>query len=403
MIKRSIEQVVFNSSFGRQMRFLAGPRQSGKTTLAKMHLKKKGCSNLYYNWDLPETRKKYKESSLFFMQDIYKYKGRNKPWVCFDEIHKIPKWKNALKGIFDESSERAYFIITGSARLERFRRAGDSLAGRYFPFHLFPVTLSELTKKQIKWIDDPLVFIENLLSEKNTSKKDFDLIYKFSGFPEPLTKGSVSFHTIWKRNYKELIIKEDLRELTNIKNIYNIEQVWDILPSKVGNPLSINSIKEDIEVNYSTALGYINTFELLYLIFHISPYIKNINRAIKKERKYYLFDWTIVPEESARFENYCALELKSMIQKWHDQGIGQFSLQYIRNREGKETDFLIVKDKKPWMLFECKISDSSIKSHHYLHAYKLGNIPIVQLIKKQNIVKVLKHKSFAISANQFFG
>lgn len=403
MIERNVKKIIFDPGFGRQMRFLSGPRQSGKTTLAKTYLEEKGCPFLYYNWDLPEIRKSYRESSIFFQKDLYKDKGKEIPWVCFDEIHKIPKWKNILKGIFDEYQDSVHFIITGSARLEWFRKAGDSLAGRYFMFHLFPVCLCELTGGERKWIENPHRFIETILSSKAQSGGQFDLIYKFSGFPEPLLKGMENYHKLWRRNYKEILIKEDLRDLTNIKNIFNIEKLMDILPLRIGSPLSINSLKEEMEVNYSTVLGYIKTFELLYFLFHVTPYTKNINRALRKEKKYYLFDWTLIENESARFENYCAFELKTMIQEWEDQGIGEFSLCYIRNREGKETDFLILKDNKPWMLFECKVSDHNIASHHYLHSHKLGDIPFVQLVKDKDIFKIIERGFYIISANRFFG
>lgn len=384
MKERFIETLITDELWGRQMRFIAGPRQCGKTTLAKSILQKKKSSDLYYNWDQKSIRERYRKNPDFFLKDMGELNSKM-PWLCFDEIHKVYKWKNILKGFFDAHEDKLRTIVTGSARLDLFRRSGDSLAGRYFLFHLLPFTLSELDQ-DYSLFDRPEKnandFIERRLFHRKpnkTSKHNQKLLLDFSGFPEPLIKQNSSFHKTWQRTYKERTVYEDIRDLSQINNLEAVAELVEILPSRVASVLSINSLAEDIEVNHATAKNYLKFLELSYMVFCIKPFKKNISRSIKSSPKLFFYDWTRVSDPAALFENYIACQLKALTHYWTDQGFCEAELFFIRTRDDKETDFLICLDRKPWLLVEAKLNSDGISKHHYNHTKSLGGIPILQL------------------------
>src|SRR5512136_1328059 len=154
-IPRWVEDYAFDESLiGRHMVFLAGPRQVGKTRLAKNWLEKKGCAPLYFNWDDIATRKTYVIDNRFF-ESHARSLGIRDPWIVFDEIHKRNRWRDILKGAYDLFGKEFRFLITGSARLDLFRRSGDSLVGRYNLFHMMPLNIQEITGR---WL--PNCFLE---------------------------------------------------------------------------------------------------------------------------------------------------------------------------------------------------------------------------------------------------
>ncbi|MBN2144327.1 MAG: ATP-binding protein [Candidatus Aureabacteria bacterium] len=385
------------------MRFISGPRQCGKTTLAREKLKAEKTEQLYYLWDERSVRNHYRDNELFFTQDSPPI--QTKQWVCFDEIHKMPKWKNILKGIFDSSDNHYHFIITGSAKLSVIKKAGDSLAGRYFTFHLMPLTLMEVTKESP---DEPAVpdsaenFIELKLSSKSSHHEQMKDLLEYSGFPEPFISQSKIFHSKWAENYIDTVIKEDIGALTRIIDREYLSELYRILPEMTGSPISESSLASHIQVSPPTIKNYLKKLEDFYLIFLLKPYSKNIKRSLLRASKCYLYDWTRNKEESFQFENYIAMELKTRINLWNDRMGEKFDLFYIRNKQKEETDFLISKKDKPWMLIETKLKDQTIAHHHFSNAFTLGNIPFVQLCKEPGIASIQKKGFFRISANTFF-
>lgn len=406
MFYREAKNIFADNEFGRQMRFIAGPRQVGKTTLAKSYLEEVNCLDFYYNWDYKATRDRFRQNREFYLEDIH---NRNRKleniWICFDEIHKIKKWKNILKEHFDKTEEKIKTLVTGSARLDLFRKSGDSLAGRYFLFHLLPISLGEITNK--KSIYQELIlpaekFIEQRLDNYENKTSEFEQLFNFSGFPEPLHKAKKAFHNKWLDNYIERIIYEDIRDLTRIQELDKIEDLIEILPERIGSLLSINSLSEILEVNFRTTKNYLCALELGYFIFFLKPYKKSISRALKKEQKIYFFDWTRNTSLSKRFENFVACELKNLITLFNDAGLGKGEQFFIRTKDGKETDFLLTIDKKPWLLVEAKIKADKIDKYHFNQSSSLGNIPVLQLVYEHNIVRRGPNNSYIISASRFF-
>jgi len=388
------------------MRFISGPRQVGKTTIARNFLESQNLGKLYFNWDLREIKDKYKREPYFFETALYDSKiGENLPWICLDEIHKMPKWKNILKDYFDKFENYCRFIITGSARLDWFRKSGDSLAGRYFLFKLFPLSLSEAANKPITLTtkeEKAVEFIEKRISTVNYEQDTMDQLLNYSGFPEPFIKASDNFHLRWQRDMVDHLIREDVRDLTRIFEIENIATLIQLMPERVGSPLSLNALKEDIGVSYTAIKNAISAMQLTHAIFLVPPYSQRITRSIKKEKKCYFYDWSRCEDFAKRFENYVALELKIMIELWNDSGIGDFELFYVRTKDGKETDFLITKNNTPWCFFEAKLKDDPIARHHYKHSSILNNIPVVQVTHENNILKKKDNLFYRVSASRFF-
>lgn len=405
MLERSLFHIAFSPSWGRQMRFITGPRQSGKTTLAKMKLREAGTQKLYYLWDLRSVRNRYKEAELFFTSDSPPQKNV-KQWVCFDEIHKVSGWKNILKGIFDATQEHYQFIVTGSSKLDIFRKAGDSLSGRYFTFRLLPLSLKEVIGKariEKSECDDSLGFVlAHMNRESKNGQAAMEQLLAYSGFPEPFLTARSDFHKKWSWDYLDRVITEDIGLLTRIADREKLHDLYQLFPEMIGSPISENSLAGHLESNPVTIKNYLGKLQDFYLAFKIMPYSRNIKRALLKASKWYLYDWTRIKDPHKRFENYVAVELNSRLSAWQDLTGMEFSLSYVRDKNKQETDFLILKEHKPWLMVEAKYSDASIESHHIAVSNILGGIPIVQVCFEENIASQEKKNAFRLSASRFF-
>ncbi|MBW1677758.1 MAG: ATP-binding protein [Deltaproteobacteria bacterium] len=334
MIRRNLYDIAFSPQWGRQMRFITGPRQVGKTTLARQKLHEEKSEQLYYLWDLRNIRQRYKENELFFTADAMD--PAKKLWVCFDEIHKMPKWKNILKAAFDETSDRYQFIVTGSAKLNIVRRAGDSLAGRYFTFHLMPLTLDEVYRDRSVQVDVPEFaqeFIDLALDGAPAPQELLVQLLEYSGFPEPFLQQLRAFHNKWARDYLETVIREDIGALTRIVDREYIFDLYNLLPEMVGSPVSQSSLASHLQISPATVKNYLRRLEDFYLAFSVRPYSKNIKRSLLKAGKYYLYDWSRINNKGARFENYVACELNARLTLWGDVTGDDFSFGTSKNRK----------------------------------------------------------------------
>ena len=381
------------------MVFLVGPRQAGKTTLARMIAQ--GFSNpVYFNWDLVTSKRLLIESPTFF--EKVNRKDETAPLVIFDEIHKYRKWKNYLKGIYDQFSDGYKFLVLGSGRLDVFQKGGDSLAGRYFQFNLWPFTLAELVDARRpfgEFVKDP----QHLLKEKGAMESIWSQLGRFSGFPEPYLSGKETVYRRWSRNYHRQLIREDIRNTTEIKNIDETEILFSLLPSKVGSPLSLDGLARDLQVSFKTIRNWLAVFESFFLTFRIAPWTKKISRAITKERKLYLYDYAVIQDPAARFENMVALELLRAVANWNDWGRGDFSIHYVRNKDKQEVDFLVAQDAKPLFLVECKFSEESV-SKGLLKFQGTLDIPAVQLVNKPGVYRSIstgRHKVLIVTASRW--
>ena len=389
MLKRKLYINLWESlSSEKQMIFLSGPRQVGKTTLAKF-IARSYSNKYYFNWDIISNKKLLIKDPAFF-QHINRVDS-TEPIVILDEIHKYKQWKNYLKGIYDQFKNDYVFLVSGSGRLDTYQKGGDSLAGRYFKFRLFPFTIAELSRENRDFsgfINNPLKNFN--INKSQSTKKIWNALFNTGGFPEPFVKGTKAFLNRWSLNYYHQIVREDIRDVSDIRRINSLDLLFSLLPSKVGSPLSINNLAQDTQTAFDSIKSWLALFESFYLIFRISPWIRKISRAILKEKKLYLFNYTEIQDKGNMFENMVALELFRAINNWNDYGFGRFSLHFIRNKEKEEVDFLIADNKNPVLLVEAKFSDEAVSKSLLRFQNDLG-IPAVQLVNNENIYRYFKN------------
>lgn len=353
-IKSDVEKTLKDE---KKMVFIAGPRQVGKTTLVKALLKEASSEKGYFNWDIAPIRRKIIRDPLDFWRPS---DGSPPARIGLDEIHKFPRWKKLLKGFFDAYRDEVEVLVSGSGRLDIYQRGGDSLFGRYHLYHLFPYSLREFAQKEKNHLS-PEDTIKKVFEAPNLSIREaFNLFLQFNGFPEPLFSANMRFLIRWRNDHRQLILREEMRDLTQIRELGLVETLIELLPERIGSPISINALREDIEVNFKTVQNWLSVLDRLYYLFSIPPFSKRLARSLKKEKKVYFYDWSELEDAGKRFENMTAVHLYRACYYWTDAGYGDFRLYYVRDKEKREVDFLICESNKPFMLIEAKLSDKQI-------------------------------------------
>ena len=314
----------------RKMVFLGGPRQVGKTTLALSLLGASGKRHPgYLSWDDPRVRPDLLRGRLPGAQKL----------LVLDEIHKYPRWRDLVKGFFDTEGDRIAFLITGSARLDHYRKGGDSLQGRYHHYRLHPFSLGELGP--------------------DLSANDLEALMRFGGFPEPLMAGDTRVWRRWQRERVSRVVYEDLRDLERVREVALVELLVEALPERVGSPLSIRSLSEDLQVAHETVARWLGILENLYVCFRIPPFGAPRIRAVKKESKLYLCDWSQTPGPGPRFENLVACHLLKYCHHLEDTQGYRMELRFVRDTDRREVDFVVIRDAEPLFAVECKSGEKS--------------------------------------------
>ena len=317
----------------RKMVFVAGPRQVGKTTLARTL---PGAAAGYLNWDSTEHRARILGGEL----------PSGKLWI-FDEIHKYRRWRNYLKGLYDTRRAGQRILVTGSGRLDLYRFGGDSLQGRYHMLRLHPLSVAELGLKR---------------------QGDFLDLLRLGGFPEPYFGGSETEARRWSREYRSRLVREDVTSLERVHDLGHLELLMMRLPELVGSPLSVNALREDLQVSHKAVSAWLAVLERLYALFLLSPFGAPRIRAVKKEQKHYQFDWSLLSNDGARFENLVACHLLKWVHHQQDTQGRDVELRYFRDTDSREVDFVVTERDKPITLVECKWSDADVdRGIRYLH------------------------------------
>lgn len=337
-----------------QMMFLTGPRQVGKTTIAEQ-LREQSTESVYLNWDITEDRTAILQGTRFIENILTLNKARiQKPLIIFDELHKLKDWKNFIKGFFDLYKKQLQIVITGSARLDVYKHANDSLMGRYFLYRIHPLSVGELAHPQEQ---------QELLYTPIDIKEAYDDLQKFGGYPDPFIRHDQRYHQRWKQLRHEQLFHEDLVDLTNIQERKSLELLAVFLQHQIGGLVNRSSLGQKIQTTHQTVGRWINTLEYLYYCFLVPPWSNNIPRSLIKEPKVYLWDWSLISDAGQRFENFIASHLLKATQYWTDRGDGIFQLHFLRDKEQQEVDFLITKDAQPWILVEAKESDTRLSKN----------------------------------------
>lgn len=329
MKKRYLQDQILKD-LKKKMVFISGPRQVGKTTLAKSLITD---TSSYLNWDIPVHR-----------ESILKRELPLTDFWCFDEIHKHTAWRDYIKGVYDEFHADHQIMVTGSARLDMLRKSGDSLQGRYLHLRLHPLSVKEL----------------NI-----TNSEGFLELLELGGFPEPYFSGSAVEAKRWSTNYRSLLVNQEGPAIEMISDLSKLELLSLHLPQLVGAPLSLNSLREDLQTAHKTIGRWITILENIYMIFRLPPFGSPLIRAVKKEQKHYHFDWSLVPDMPQRFENLVACHLLKWVHFQRDVFGKEMELRYFRDTDKREVDFCITQNLKPRMFVECKWNDSATSPHLY--------------------------------------
>lgn len=350
-MKRYCESLIYQDLM-KKMVFIGGPRQVGKTTLSKNLCQGQFSNGVYFNWDSDEDRKAI----------LRKQWPLKSPLIIFDELHKYPRWKQWIKGIYDTRPDKQEYLVTGSARLDIYRRGGDSLMGRYHYWRLHPLTIDELP---------PHI----------SAQEGYERLLSFGGFPEPFLVADEREAQRWRRERFDRILREDIRDLEFIRNIQLLSLFVDALRERVGSLITFKNIAEDLQISPKTAKNWLLAIEKMYLAFPVYPLVRNVPRAIQKPPKVYFYDNAdVIEKNGARLENLVATTLMKRLHFIEDYYGDRCSLHYIRDKDGREVDFVTQINNTVIDLIEVKSSNSDVSSNLKYYSKKLNPKNTVQIV-----------------------
>lgn len=387
MIKERYLHPYIVSDLKDKMVFMGGARQVGKTTLAELIGKKDYPAFDYLNWDNREDRKNIIESKFSASAKL----------LVFDEIHKYKQWKNYVKGLFDKDKDKLDILVTGSARLDLYRKGGDSLMGRYHYYRLHPFSLREAMsiKPDIKALKEP-----KFLPPSKNSAGLFKDLFHFGGFPEPFIKQDEKTLRRFHNEYVDRLIREDIRDVEQIRDLSNLQVLVELLPEKIGSLLSLHSLQEDLRAAHKTVSLWVDVLERFYYLFRIYPFASTVIKSLRKQPKMYLWDWSQVKQSAPKLENMIASALLKLTHFLHDTQGHKAELYFLRDIEGREVDFLVAVDKKPWMAVEVKSAQATVASNLKYFGAKL-DIPFKYQVTGESGVDFIKESVRVISADKF--
>jgi len=331
----------------RQIALVSGPRQVGKTTVCR------AVGDAYLNWDNTDDRPAILKGPRALAAALAVDRLRAEPPIAvFDELHKHAKWKTLLKGLYDTYGDRLRFIVTGSSRLDVFRRGGDSLMGRYLRFRMHPWSVGEMVRTGVpeREVREPIA----------VPPADWDALWEHGGFPEPFLRRDLRFTRRWRSLRQEQLSREDLRDVAHVQDLGVMEVLIAILAERSGQQLVYANLAREIGVAVDTAKRWVDLLSRLHYGFLVRPWFANVAKALRKEPKWFLRDWGGLTDAGARAETFVACHLLKAVEGWTDLGFGDFELRYIRDKAKREVDFLVVRDRTPWFLVEAKLSDAAL-------------------------------------------
>ncbi len=345
----------------RQMAFVAGPRQVGKTTTCR------DLADVYLDWDNEDHR----TLILSGPAAVASHAGLDKltdklTRIVFDELHKYKQWKQFLKGFFDTYEARVRIMVTGSSRLDVYRKEGDSLMGRYFLYHMHPLSVAELCRPELS--------MRMHLEPTPLAEPEWQALWEYGGHPEPFVKRSSRFSVRWHELRRHQLLREDVRDMTGIQDIDRLTVMARLLAEHSGDQLIYSTLAKQIRVSENTVRSWVATLSAFHYGFVVKPWYRNVAKALRKEPKWFLRDWSNITNPGKRAETFCACHLLKAVDGWTDLGLGTFDLRYLRDTQKREVDFLVVRDGAPWFLVEMKYGQPA-RSPHLAHFQKQTGAP----------------------------
>jgi len=331
----------------RQMALVSGPRQVGKTTVCRL------LSDHYLNWDNSDDRRRILRGPAALAEALQLDRLREKPPVAvLDELHKYSKWKALLKGFFDTYGDQVRLIVTGSSRIDVFRRGSDSLMGRYLLYRMHPWSVGESLRTDLPQ--------QEVRLPAEIASAEWDALWEHGGFPEPFLRRDSRFTRRWRSLRQEQLSREDLREVAQVADLGTMETLMQLLAERSAQQLVYSNLAREIQVSVDTVKRWVDLLARLHYGFMVRPWFRNVAKALRKEPKWFQRDWSGVADDGARAETLVACHLLKAVEGWTDLGFGEFELRYLRDKQKREVDFLVVKDRKPWFLVEVKMSETSL-------------------------------------------
>lgn len=344
----------------RKMLFLMGPRQVGKTTTSRDAARARERS-LYLNWDNLDHQNLIVRGPSRLAEELrLDVLAEDRPLLILDELHKYPRWRSLLKGFFDTHGEATDVLVTGSARLSAFHPTGDSLMGRYFSYRMHPLSVAELIRPEVG--EAP--------GERPPAPIDddaFEALERFGGFPEPLSRAEQRFALRWRRLRHQQLFREELRDLTRVQELGKVQTLAQLVVQRAGQLVTYSSLADALDASVDSVKRWLSILESLYFHFPVRPWFRNVARSLRKEPKFYLWDWSLIDDPGRRFENLVASALLKAVHLWNDHGYGEFGLHFLRDKEKREVDLLVSRDGRPWLLVETKLSGRAGISPSLLH------------------------------------
>ena len=333
----------------RQMAFVSGPRQVGKTTTCRRH------ADAYRNWDNLDHRESVLAGPARLAADlgVDRLSGTI-PVALFDELHKFPRWRPFLKGMYDTYGDRLRIVVTGSSRMDIYRRGGDSLMGRYFSYRMHPFSVAEMVNRDLP--DPDRIIREPAAMETD----DFEALWRHGGYPEPFLKRDIRFSRRWRSLRLKQLVRDDIRDLARIQQVDQMEVLVRLLAHGSGRQLVYGNLAREVRVSVDTVRRWVAALCDFHLGFLVRPWFRNLSRSLRKEPKWYLRDWADIEDPGAKAETFVACHLLKAVDGWNDMGLGRFDLGYLRDKEKREVDFVVARDGKPWFLVEVKLREESM-------------------------------------------
>jgi uncharacterized protein len=365
-MKRYLENHIQND-LTKKMVFVGGPRQVGKTTMAK-NIAPRFAAADYLNWDNRDHKKN-------ILGNVFASEAK---LVVYDEIHKYRDWKNHLKGVYDTRKQDFAILVTGSARLDLYQKGGDSLLGRYFYYRLHPLSIAELMGTTY----DRVV---GLTFTHPAQKELWHDLLTYGGFPEIYFSKNLRDLKRWRHDREKRLIQEDVRDVSNIRDLSTLEILVSLLPERVGSLFSINSMTNDLNVTHKTIAHWIDTLEQMYFCYRIYPFQNTQLKSLRKEPKIYLWDYTGIDAVGAKYENVVANHLLKFTHYLTDVYGLRSDLYFLRDKDQREVDFCVVVEGEIEFLVEVKAKKSAISNHLKYFKEKLKAKQAFQLVFDDDI------------------